>query len=219
MDGVDNRNTSGQFDSKRSLGNLNRQCSTQQAVNDGGEQCQSTVVDEDDVDLEGRDTSDVLVYDFDDCHQKVSVPLAGQTKDTHDEETSTGGRLVPSGCAICLGEFSAGDNITWSSNSQCLHVFHTECVLHWFLVVGRKEQDRRRRRNPNMSAEEDREKICKFSLACPCCRQVFYVNTVEEGGTTNIAPATSDSDVENRARDSVLDDVVRSEERVMSSTI
>mmetsp|Transcript_48998 Transcript_48998/g.147580 ORF Transcript_48998/g.147580 Transcript_48998/m.147580 type:complete len:265 (-) Transcript_48998:272-1066(-) len=64
--------------------------------------------------------------------------------------------LIPSGekgkravelCAVCLSRYKAGDTIIWSSNDQCSHAFHEQCIISW-LMKNRK-------------------------LQCPCCRQNF----------------------------------------------
>jgi Ring finger domain len=187
--------------SQRSLGGTGPKDSTRKEIAES--QCEATVIDADDVDLELQGSSnenqfqpgkegqpdsssddesggDVLEFDFDDCNQKVRVPLPGETRDAADEGTSTR-RLVPSGCAICLSLFDAGESITWSSNPQCTHIFHRECVLHWYLAVGRKAQRRRHHSNPAISDVEAPSKICDFSLACPCCRQDFCMSISEEG--------------------------------------
>ena len=57
-------------------------------------------------------------------------------------------RTVPNCCAICLGPYEIGESVVWSSNPDCLHCFHEECVTAWFI----KMQD---------------------GSPCPCCRQAF----------------------------------------------
>jgi len=55
-------------------------------------------------------------------------------------------RKVTGVCAVCLGCYVCGDEVVWSSNPKCHHVFHTDCLLSW--LVRRRKQ-------------------------CPCCRQIF----------------------------------------------
>lgn len=56
---------------------------------------------------------------------------------------------VDAHCAICLGEYEAGDQIVWSA-LECRHAFHSECILPW-LAKGKKR--------------------------CPCCRHWFVPGT------------------------------------------
>lgn len=209
--------------SQRSLGNMSRKSSTTKDVDDVESQCETTVVDADDVDLDRRDSRDenelqpvqeresdsasddemernILVVDFQDSNQKVYLPLPGQANDATDIGPSSR-RLVSSGCAICLSLFRAEENITWSSNAECTHIFHTDCVLHWYLAVGRKAHRRRVRNNPEMSDEEALSKICGFPLACPCCRQDFCMNPVVDGAKD--VDSDSDSGDEQRPAENV----------------
>ena len=36
-------------------------------------------------------------------------------------------------CAICLLDYEDGDEISWSQNKQCEHMFHRDCVYRWLL--------------------------------------------------------------------------------------
>jgi Ring finger domain len=55
-------------------------------------------------------------------------------------------------CAICLNEYCDGDEISWSQNKDCTHIFHRECVMQWLLT--HKE--------------------------CPCCRHVYLQSDDDE---------------------------------------
>jgi hypothetical protein len=60
------------------------------------------------------------------------------------------GYLVFNGCAICLDTYKAGEFVVWSSNTECQHAFHRDCILDCF--VNLKDDD---------------------MTPCPCCRQDF----------------------------------------------
>jgi hypothetical protein len=111
---------------------------------------------------------DIDVFEFRDTDGFVCIPLPG--KDSTTEKV----RSVPNGCNICLGSFMAEEKIAWSSNSDCSHTFHHECLIHWFLTVGRKTQSKWYRQNPNMSEKDALDKLCQFPMLCPCCRQPYY---------------------------------------------
>merc|ERR1712226_657984 len=34
-------------------------------------------------------------------------------------------------CSICLGDFTVGDCVAFSSNSECNHSFHHSCIAEW----------------------------------------------------------------------------------------
>lgn len=34
-------------------------------------------------------------------------------------------------CIICMEDYQVGEEIGWSKNRQCHHVFHKECILKW----------------------------------------------------------------------------------------
>jgi uncharacterized protein YnzC (UPF0291/DUF896 family) len=71
----------------------------------------------------------------------VEIPETGMSLDLER-------RRVPNECAICLEEYSVGSKLVWSSNPQCRHAFHSDCLMTWLLFE----------RGPPI---------------CPCCRQKF----------------------------------------------
>lgn len=78
------------------------------------------------------------------------------TSSTKNEDTAKA-RYAMEQCAICLADFANGDEISWSQNKQCHHMFHQNCVLRWLL----KHED------------------------CPCCRRP-YLKIVDEEVSTDI---------------------------------
>jgi len=56
-------------------------------------------------------------------------------------------RVVPNSCIICLNSYEPGCYVSWSSDKECCHVFHRDCILMWLLK--------------------------KDEPLCPCCRREF----------------------------------------------
>ncbi|KAL7512248.1 hypothetical protein ACHAXN_009210 [Cyclotella atomus] len=91
--------------------------------------------------------------DDDNPYSALCIPCTDETnnKSTSSPPSSpqsppqTESRLVPPTCAICLLNYEPGCYVSWSSN--CIHVFHRDCILMWLL---KKEEP-----------------------LCPCCRQEF----------------------------------------------
>ena len=95
------------------------------------------------------------------CQSVVLVPTPGQRSTcsagggcstgtsltwTHDNGPK---REVPNLCCICLTDYQSGQEIAWSSNRSCRHVFHKSCLMPWLI----KTQH------------------------CPVCRQSFLVSS------------------------------------------
>ena len=75
----------------------------------------------------------------------------------------TENRAVPIYCAVCLTKYEVSNRVCWSSNSECSHVFHEDCMLHWLVVLGRSQG-----------------KLLEFHKSCPCCRKDFISFLAEE---------------------------------------
>mmetsp|Transcript_15543 Transcript_15543/g.22105 ORF Transcript_15543/g.22105 Transcript_15543/m.22105 type:complete len:336 (+) Transcript_15543:138-1145(+) len=76
-------------------------------------------------------------------------------------------RNVPIFCAICLSEYDKGDGVCWSSNAECSHVFHEDCILQWLISSGKK-----RAMSQYFTKHPTDAKLLENEF-CPCCRQEF----------------------------------------------
>jgi Ring finger domain len=72
-----------------------------------------------------------------------------------DTSTPNNLRQVPNECSICLCEYTVGSDVVWSSNPQCDHVFHENCIEQWLM---------KQREGP----------------LCPCCRRDFVIDPFDD---------------------------------------
>ena len=123
--------------------------------------------------------------DFSKCNEILHVPLPGQKgQEGHDggdesQKQKLQRRQVPNGCAICLGSFLPNEVVTWSSNPDCPHVYHNECIIQWFEAAGRKTEKQRLRQNPDEPPVVTRALVNSFPKVCPACRRPYCI-TVRE---------------------------------------
>mmetsp|Transcript_3085 Transcript_3085/g.5059 ORF Transcript_3085/g.5059 Transcript_3085/m.5059 type:complete len:349 (-) Transcript_3085:92-1138(-) len=99
----------------------------------------------------------------DDASEKSPIePVTNQQQQQKVEK-----RNVPIFCAICLSEYEKCDRVCWSSNTECSHVFHEDCILQWLISSGKK-----RSMNQSFTRHPTDEKLLENEF-CPCCRQDF----------------------------------------------
>lgn len=85
-----------------------------------------------------------------------------------NKESTITERAVPIFCAVCLMEYEVSDRVCWSSNKECTHVFHEDCIVQWLVSSGRTKS--KRRWFPENPSEK---RLMCYELECPCCRQEF----------------------------------------------
>ncbi len=78
----------------------------------------------------------------------VTIPKPGVLAETAETiRTKDNLRQVTGTCAICLSSYKAGETVVWSSNTDCPHAFHTNCIVTWIKK--------------------------RYTSSCPCCRRGF----------------------------------------------
>ena len=94
------------------------------------------------------------IYEF-----NTNTNVAANNNKTNQDNTEL--RKVPIECSICLCEYTVGSDTVWSSNPQCDHVFHANCIEQWLM----KQRD---------------------GPLCPCCRRDFVIDPFDfRSGETN----------------------------------
>jgi hypothetical protein len=90
-------------------------------------------------------------------------------------------RSCPIFCAICLAEFEPTERVSWSSNPDCTHVFHADCIVEWLVSLGRTKS-----KHVRFSEEPNESQLLKYQLECPCCRQAFILAEKVRRGLSNV---------------------------------
>ena len=77
--------------------------------------------------MDKKDKEEDLLDFFDDMFQSTDQQIWSQLGKHPD-------------CSICMHKFKVGDEIRMLP--QCLHIFHLNCIDHWFRVKGCCPMDR-----------------------------------------------------------------------------
>lgn len=91
--------------------------------------------------------------DMDDGRELV-LELPAVTS-TSNEQPSKNRPYRDARCAVCMIYYENGDEVIWSPNDECIHCYHSDCILTW-LSRGKKK--------------------------CPCCRMDFIPDKSENEG-------------------------------------
>lgn len=67
-----------------------------------------------------------------DCVSKHSLDTENDGENSSSATSSLESEQVPS-CWICFEAFQVGEMVSWSSTSDCDHVFHPSCIEAWLL--------------------------------------------------------------------------------------
>mmetsp|Transcript_16361 Transcript_16361/g.33711 ORF Transcript_16361/g.33711 Transcript_16361/m.33711 type:complete len:254 (-) Transcript_16361:79-840(-) len=99
----------------------------------------------------------VVISPFPRVNSKAVLSSLGESDNCSKESDKTVEKSVTNMCAICLDEYHEGNTIVWSSNKNCSHAFHRDCLTNYLVKVKQQE-----------------------TYPCPCCRQNFFFDQDEE---------------------------------------
>jgi hypothetical protein len=85
------------------------------------------------------------------------IPTAAAAVTTSSTMMTNATSLVPNCCVICLEEYQPGSIVVWSTNPDCEHAFHRDCIVKYFDKIQRRVAD----------------------TPCPCCRAKYTDMSVE----------------------------------------
>lgn len=120
-------------------------------------------------------------------------------------------------CSVCLCPFELGEKVTWSSNPECPHLYHSECITPWLLTTRNTKKEIENLPCPLVIGEcEGAIKFVQHQLECPVCRACFIdVSDV----LAVLSGKTNESHFENMKRIQVVEEAKKEvPESSLSST-
>ena len=141
-------------------------------------ECRGDMIMAQDNDSTAADDDAAVAFEY--THLSLPLPGSGCESNTDDKPDKSmpnqqqmevvkkvENRSAPINCAICLSEYEKCDRVCWSSNTECSHVFHEDCILQWLISSGEKKS-----MNQYFFTHPTDEKLLQKVL-CPCCLQDF----------------------------------------------
>lgn len=188
------------------------------------------------VEEEEEDDANNLECDNSQCrHRTIFIPQPGRkVEECANDESENNSKLAsqPASaaivtkkqahsdeCAVCLNPFEVGQRVAWSSNPDCPHVFHHECLLEWFAAVGIKAWEKAEKKRRASKEKDDREastiqkQICKFPTLCPYCRRDYFLDGIQETKDSDI----TDTDTDNNSSTATSSSSAENEEEYIES--
>lgn len=127
--------------------------------------------------------------------------------------TTNDGGVAPT-CAICLTEYQDGDEICWSHNNRCYHVFHRDCILEWLL-----RQDECPCCRLNFLSLGDRDQSSgRYRQIPPVVAQALPVATTTAATTTRTLGDVSGGESTDRGTETPVVTAVQVQEQVQTQT-
>jgi Ring finger domain len=124
--------------------------------------CTSRALAESDV---GANEGDATIIDITPATYKLDEGAVDNDEDLESGRLHPKEKLFPSNmhydCPICFEGFEVNESITWSTNLQCQHIFHTNCIKEWL-------------ENTGLNQKKFKSDVKKpYNWSCPLCRQSF----------------------------------------------
>jgi len=82
---------------------------------------------------ENKQKENILVDTIRSITLSVSEAIGNLSNGLSDASLPPMDEYSDKSCPICLEKYAAGEEICWSKNDKCVHVFHLECMLAWLI--------------------------------------------------------------------------------------